>query len=288
MVVNCLSIDVEGFVESNLQSLGWDPQCLDNIADHYEIESNTDCVLEILNDMGVKGTFFFVGRLAAEIPNMIRKVAELGHEVACHSYMHLRIPGSAKDEFRGKLDAAKKQLEDVSGQEVLGFRAPEFSIIASSLWALDILNELGFAYDSSVYPIGFHDVYGISGASTSIHKLSNGLIEFPMATISILGKRFPFGGGGYFRLYPLFVTKWCLDHVNREGNSCMLYMHPYELGPIVPTLSGLSSYRRFRHYYNCGNAGRRLPELLRAFRFAPAIDILRYKGCLEGNSCLTS
>ncbi len=194
--------------------------------------------------------------------------------------MHLRIFGSAKDEFRIKLEAAKKRLEDVSGEEVLGFRAPEFSIVASSLWALDVLRDLGFAYDSSIHPMGFHDVYGISGATTSIHRLPNGLVEFPPATISIFGKSVPFGGGGYLRLYPLFVTQWFLGHVNEQGHPCMLYIHPYEVGPIVPKLTGVSFYRRFRHYYNCRHGGRRLQELLQAFSFAPAVQILKHGGFL--------
>lgn len=281
--VNCLSFDVEGFVESNIQSFGWDSTYLRSTSDRYEIETNTDACLELLAAAGVKATFFVVGRLATETPDVVRRIAQLGHEVACHSYEHLRISGIARNEFGRKLGAAKKLLEDVAGKEVLGFRAPEFSITTSTLWALDVLRELGFAYDSSIYPIGMHDVYGIAGATRWIHALSNGLIEFPLATTTVLGRHLPFGGGGYFRLYPLVLTELCLRRANRRGHACMLYIHPYEVGPCIPSVSHLSFYRTCRHYYNCANGDKRLRRLLKSFTFAPAIDVIRRHGYLGSN-----
>lgn len=180
------------------------------------------------------------------------------------------------------MTAAKKDLEDVSGQPVYGFRAPDFSITNKSLWALDILKEVGFVYDSSIYPFGLHDVYGIKNAGTFIHKLPNGLIEFPMSTTESLGKRIPFGGGGYFRLYPLLITKLFLSKLNKQGSPAMFYIHPYEVGPVIPRISELSFYRKFRHYYHCKNGKARLKKLLKAFKFCPAIDVLRDTGLWEG------
>ena len=136
-------------------------------------------------------------------------------------------------------EAAKDQLEDVAGQKVYGFRAPDFSITEKSIWALDVLREAGFVYDSSIYPFGMHDVYGIKDAETSINKLPNGLLEFPMSTAKFLGKRIPFGGGGYFRLYPLWLTKMFINAVNKRGQPFMFYIHPYEIGPVIPKISEL-------------------------------------------------
>ena len=279
-VSNCFSVDVEGFIESNLQSFHIPEKYINKVRENYEIESNMECVLSLLEESDTRATCFFLGRLAVELPALVRKVAQLGHEIACHSYMHHRVFGVGKDEFKQKLDGAKKCLEDVSGKRVYGFRAPDFSITQASLWALDILNELGFTYDSSIYPVGLHDVYGIKGAEPFVHKLPNGLIEFPLSTVSVFGRRIPFGGGGYFRLYPLFLTQRCMVEVNRLGQPCMFYIHPYEVGPCMPRISSLSFYRKFRHYYNCRQGARRVKELLRTFKFVSACEIMEERGIL--------
>lgn len=280
-VINALSIDVEGFVESNLQSFQIPDKYIDQSEENREIERNTHALLEILNETDTKGTFFFIGRLARDIPDLVRKVAQADHEIGCHSYLHLRIFDLEKDDFKEKVTAAKKKLEDVSGQRVYGFRAPDFSITKSSAWALDVLKETGFVYDSSIYPFGLHDVYGIKDADSFIHKLPNGLIEFPLSTIELLGKRFPFGGGGYFRLYPITLTKLFLSKLNRQGQSAMFYIHPYEVGPVIPHIPTLSAYRRFRHYYNCKNGYKRFKRMLQAFKFNPAIEVLKDKRILK-------
>lgn len=281
-IINCLSVDIEGFIESNLQSFHIDEKYIDKAREDYEIEKNTNFLLELLADLDIQATFFFLGRIAQDIPNLVKEVAQSGHEIACHSYEHVRIFGISKDEFKKKLASAKSCLENVSGRRVYGFRAPDFSITESSIWALDILKEIGFVYDSSIYPIGLHDVYGIKGIKPFIHKLSNGLIEFPLSSIEFLGRRFPFGGGGYFRLYPLFLTKLCIFKINRLEYPCMFYVHPYELGPIIPKILELSYYRKFRHYYNCKSGSRRLKEILQAFKFGPAVEILKLRKLIGG------
>jgi polysaccharide deacetylase family protein (PEP-CTERM system associated) len=274
-IVNALSVDVESFVESNVQSFPIAEEYLSKTAQNYEIEANTHVLLELFDQLSVKATFFFLGRIARDIPNIVKETARAGHEIGCHSYLHLRIFGIEKNEFRRKLTAAKKDLEDISGQLVYGFRAPDFSITDKSIWALDILKELGFVYDSSIYPFGLHDVYGIKDADSLIHKFPNGLIEFPLSTIEILGKRIPFGGGGYFRLYPLLLTKIFLSKLNKQGHPAIFYIHPYEVGPIIPQIPGLSVYRKFRHYYHCKNGGVRIKKLLKAFKFGSVVDVLR-------------
>ncbi len=281
-IINCFTIDVEGFVESNLESFFIEEKYINRDKENYEIEKNTNCLLELLDDLGIKATFFFLGRIAKDIPHLVREAAQSGHEIACHSYEHCRIFRTSRNEFKEKLANAKNTLEDISGIRVYGFRAPDFSITNSSVWALDVLKEIDFVYDSSIYPIDLHDVYGIKEIDPVIHKLQNGLIEFPLSSIGFLKKRFPFGGGGYFRLYPLFLTKMCIAKTNRLGYPCMFYVHPYEVGPVIPKISGLSTYRKFRHYFNCSRGIRRLKEIFHVFKFGPAVDILKRQGLIGG------
>jgi polysaccharide deacetylase family protein (PEP-CTERM system associated) len=283
--LNCFSIDVEGFIESNLESVPSAASFRVLEKENYEIETNVDAALELLDEAGVHGTFFVVGRISHDIPQVVRRIADAGHEIGCHSYEHLRVFRLERNEFRAKLAVGKRNLEDVSGKEVVGFRAPDFSITQSSVWALDVLAELGFLYDSSIYPIGLHDVYGIHDAPARIHVLPNGLVEWPLSTFEVLGVRFPFGGGGYFRLYPLVITAYQFSRWNRSGQSCMFYLHPYEIGPIIPNIP-MSPYRRFRHCYNCDAGTPRLKRLLKEFRFGPALDILSDMGFLQAKGIL--
>lgn len=281
-VMNCFTVDVEGFVESNVQSFPISAKYYDKNKENYEIEENTNCILNVLSEMDIKGTFFFLGRIARDIPHLVKQVAKFGHEIACHNYEHIRVFGVSKDEFKNKLEYAKKHLEDLAGERVYGFRAPDFSITNASMWALDVLKELGFIYDSSIYPTSLHDVYGIKGIDPLVHRLQNGLIEFPLASIEILNKSVPFGGGGYFRLYPLFVTKRCIASRNKLGDPCMFYIHPYEVGPVIPRITEISSYRKFRHYYNCNKGSRRIKNILQSFKFTSVIEVLKRKNFLEG------
>jgi len=278
-VINAISVDVESFAESNAQSFPISDNFLDETTQNCEIETNTHVLLELFAELNIKATFFFLGRIATDIPNLVKATAEAGHEIGCHNYLHFRIFGIEKDEFKERLTTAKKDLEDVSGRRVYGFRAPDFSITQESLWALDILKELGFVYDSSIYPFSMHDVYGIGDTYPFVHKLPNGLIEFPLSTIEFFGKRLPFGGGGYFRLYPVWLTSRFLSKLNKQGHPAMFYIHPYEVGPIIPQIPGLSAYRKFRHYYNCKSGTKRLKHILKVFKFAPAIEVLKeYNG----------
>lgn len=282
-IKNCFSVDVEGFVESNLESFHIDKKYIDRQRENFEIEKNTEVLLELLNQFNVHATFFFLGRVARDLPQLVRTVAGAGHEVASHSYEHLRLFGISRQEFREKLEASKKLLEDLSGNRICGFRAPDFSITNSSRWALDVLLEAGFLYDSSIYPIGMHDVYGMKNAHRFIHRLPNGLIEFPLSTVEILGKRFPFGGGGYFRIYPLAATRLFISGWNQLGHPCMFYIHPYEVGPIIPKINELPWHRKFRHYHHCENGHDRLKTMLENFTFVPAVEILRQGDFLEKN-----
>lgn len=281
--MNCLSFDIEGFVESNRQSFTIAEPYISLSKEIYEIEQNTNFILELLNDVQCKATFFFLGSVVRNLPDLVKNVAKLDHEVALHGPEHIRIFDLSKREFSEKVVSAKKALEDVASKPVYGFRAPDFSITEASIWALDALQEAGFLYDSSIFPLGFHDVYGIKNAQPFIHRLPNGLVEFPLTTVECFGRRIPFGGGGYFRLYPLFLTEIFLRKINKLGKSCMLYMHPYEVGPMIPNIPTLSPYRRFRHYHNCKNGNTRLRKILSKYKFSSAIEILSAGSFLELN-----
>lgn len=277
-VVNCFSIDVESFSESNVESFPIDSRHLDRARQNREIERNVDFILSLLAGHHVKATFFFLGRIARDLPQVVGRVAQEKHEIACHSLEHFRLYGLKPEVFAQQLSAAKGLLEDASGQQVYGFRAPDFSITGQSMWALDELQKAGFFYDSSIYPFAGHDVYGIAEAPSHVHKLANGLIEWPLATIEILNRRLPFGGGGYFRLYPATFTEFCFSRLNGQRKPCMFYIHPYEIGPAMERIAGLSKLRQFRHYFRCGTLNRRLDRLLGKFRFVPAITALRQMG----------
>ena len=277
-VMNCLSVDVEGFVESNVESFPIREKYRDKKRENDEIEKNVDYLLYLLSEFHVKGTFFFLGRIARDLPHLVKAAVQSGHEIACHGYEHRRIFNMEREQFREEVRSAKNVLEDTSGVRVYGFRAPDFSIIESSLWALDVLREVGFVYDSSIYPTDVHDVYGLKGIETSVHELQNGLIEIPLSSIDILGKRFPFGGGGYFRIYPLFLTKLLITRQNHLGNPCIFYIHPYEVGPEIPKIEEMPYLRKIRHYYNCNKDSRRIEKMLRQFRFGTALDVLASNG----------
>jgi polysaccharide deacetylase family protein (PEP-CTERM system associated) len=283
-MLNCFSVDVESFAESNVEGFAIQPQYLGQATQNREVEKNMDAVLGLLAEQNVKATFFVLGRIARDLPHVLRQIARDGHEIGCHSFEHRRIYGLEQTAFRELLQRAKWFLEDASGQPVYGFRAPDFSITQASQWALDALQETGFVYDSSIFPIAWHDVYGIKEAQPRIHKLGNGLIEWPLPTLEFLGKRWPFGGGGYFRLYPLTWTESCIRRVNSRKQPCMFYIHPYEIGPEIPRIEGISAHRRFRHYYKCGRLNERLQRLCQRFRFGTAITVLREMGYQEARA----
>lgn len=277
---NALTVDVEGFVESNRQSFEIAPEYVNEAAETREVERNMQVLLDLLSEVGVRATFYFVGTVAERLPAVVRETASRGHEIGSHNFVHSRLFDLEPEVFRKGLAASKAKLEDLAGVAVSGFRAPDFSITRASMWALDTLLELGFVYDSSIYPIGIHDVYGIEGARPDIHTHDNGLVEYPLSTVSIAGRRIPFGGGGYFRLYPVRMTETLIRRQNASGRPCMFYIHPYEVGPAIPRIGGLSAYRRFRHYYHCRDGAPRLRRLLERVPFGPAVDVLTERGYL--------
>jgi polysaccharide deacetylase family protein (PEP-CTERM system associated) len=236
-------------------------------------------ILEQLDRYNVTGTFFILGWIAERNGPLVRAIADAGHEVACHGYSHKRITEITPVDFRGDIRKAKQILENIIGREVLGYRAPSFSIMEKTSWALDIIGEAGFFYDSSIYPV-YRGDYGIPHAPRSIYKIRETgmfeLCEVPLASLEfpLLG-RMPLGGGGYFRWYPYAITDWGLKRINRiDGFPWVFYLHPWEIDIEHPRVEGLPWLTRLRHYGGIGGNRKRLEKLLQSFEFTSIIDLI--------------
>jgi len=271
---NLLSFDIEGFIESSLESMRVPARCISASLEAREIEANTAKILEILAEFDQKATFFILGRIARDHNALVKRISEAGHEIGCHSYYHKRLYDLSFDEVRTVVGDAKKRLEDVSGQQVYGFRAPDFSVVRSNLWLFDVLLEAGYRYDSSIMPTSLHDVYGIGSFPPKPMCLLNGLVEVPLSTIRIGRWGLPFGGGGYLRLYPLVLTRVFFWWANRHGLPGVVYVHPVEMGEIVPRISGIGWLKRVRTYTGITTARKKLRSLLRSLPFSRIIDYL--------------
>lgn len=232
------------------------------------VEGNTRRVLELFERHGVHATFFVLGWVAERFPGLVRDIAAAGHEVASHGFGHERLTTISRAEFRDGITRTKHLLEDISGKAVQGYRAPSYSVGATTLWAHDELREAGYRYSSSVVPIR-HDLYGMPEAPRfAFHPQGSGLLEIPVTTVRFAGRNWPCGGGGYFRLLPYALFKRGLRRVNRdEGNSGVFYFHPWEVDPAQPRVPGVSLKNRVRHYLNLGRMESRLQRLMSDFRF---------------------
>jgi polysaccharide deacetylase family protein (PEP-CTERM system associated) len=235
------------------------------------LEHNTDRLLSILEAGGCHATFFVLGWVAEKYPHVIRKVADAGHEIACHSLRHRLVYELTPEQFREDTRVAKQILEDVSGNLVSGYRAPSFSITKTSWWALGILRELGFTYDSSVFPVK-HPNYGFVGASRfafAVETPAGTLVEFPLPTLQIGSGRAPLGGGAYLRLLPYSFTRWGISYINNhESRPVCVYLHPWELDSEQPRMKATFS-ARLRHYLGLRGTEAKVRNLLRDFEFCP-------------------
>ena len=231
------------------------------------VEANMERILAIYERHGVKATFFTLGWIAERYPAMVRKIVAAGHELASHGYGHLRASDQDRAQFDNDIRSSKALLEDIGGQAVLGYRAPSFSIGHANLWALEALQEAGYRYSSSIYPIA-HDHYGMPDAPRFAFYPHgpDGLLEVPVTTVNMLGRNLPAGGGGYFRLLPYALSRWMIQKVNREDRQpALFYFHPWELDPGQPRPQGLDAKSRFRHYVNIERMEGRLEQLARDF-----------------------
>lgn len=244
------------------------------------VGANTRRLLDLLEARGVRGTFFVLGWIGEHFPDVVRAIADAGHEIGCHSYWHRLVYQLDPDEFRRDLRQARAVLEDIVGERIVSFRAPTWSITRQSLWALDILAEEGFRHDSSIFPI-FHDRYGIPDAHPFPHSIRSGpesLWEFPASVHRLGNWNLPISGGGYFRLYPASWTAHWLELVNRRHEQpFMFYIHPWELDPDQPRLPVGGRIGRWRHYLNLASTKRKLDWLLTRFHFGRLDEVLT--GC---------
>lgn len=278
LIANALTVDVEDYFQVNAFA---------RVVKHHEwdrfkprVVENTLKALDLFDEFPVKATFFILGWVAERAPGLVTEIARRGHEVACHGYGHQLVYEIGPDRFRDDIRRAKGIIEGITGEAVHGYRAPSYSITGRSLWALDILVEEGFTYDSSIFPV-VHDTYGIPDARRFPHDIAcaaGNLREFPLTTLNIRGAgrqlRLPIAGGGYLRLLPAPLVRRGIEAVNRaEGQPAVLYFHPWELDPDQPRIrAGLKS--RIRHYLNLHRTEAKVRHLLENLKFTSMGEIL--------------
>jgi len=266
-ITNALTIDVEDYFQVSAFAGHIDRAQWDSLP--CRVERNVDAILAILDGAGARATWFTLGWVADRYPALVRRIVDEGHELASHGYGHHRVGEQTPVQFAEDVQRSKRVLEDVGGTEVKGYRAPSFSIDQRTLWALDTLRDAGYRYSSSIYPIR-HDHYGMPDAPRFPHypRGEDGILELPVTTVSLFSRNWPSGGGGYFRLLPYAVSRWCVGRVNRtERQPCIFYFHPWEIDVGQPRQSGIDLKTRFRHYVNIGAMERRIRKLVRDFRW---------------------
>jgi polysaccharide deacetylase family protein (PEP-CTERM system associated) len=273
IVKNAMSVDLEDwFCVHNLSAVikreDWD-KC------ELRVHESTRRVLNLLEKHQTHATFFVLGWVAERLPELILEIEEKGHEIAVHGYNHLLLTEITPGEFEEDLDKSLATLRWCGiKQTPLGFRAPSFTVVEKTRkWALETLENYGFKYDSSVFPVGFHPDYGIADAPLAPYKITDKLFEFPMSCLEVFGKRLPFSGGGYFRLFPYSYTKLCMKRCNAQGRSAVFYLHPWELDPGQPKIK-LPRAKAFRHYRNLDQTEKRLDALLGDFQFTTIREVL--------------
>ena len=264
---NAFSIDVEDYFQVSALAPHFPRQIWDQ--QPCRVERNVDRMLGMLADSQALATFFTLGWVAERFPDMVKRIVAGGHELASHGYGHQRASDLTPAEFFDDITRAKKILEDLGGQAVIGYRAPSFSIGENNLWALDSLGEAGYQYSSSIYPI-HHDHYGMPNAPRFAFRPSDSktLLELPATTIRLFNRNLPAAGGGYFRLLPYQMSRWSINRVNNvDKQACIFYCHPWEIDPEQPRPHGMTLKTRFRHYLNLGRTESRLRTLLKDFRW---------------------
>jgi len=288
-IINYLSIDVEDYFhvsafEAVSPPSGWCDR-------EMRVERNTDKILSLLSAKSVKATFFVLGWVAERCPELVRAIASEGHEIASHGYGHQRVCNQSRIEFREDIRHSKTLLEDLSGQRVIGYRAPSYSISRETFWAFDELFDAGYLYDSSIFPVS-HDLYGLKdwprfpaqavrspdgqwrSNPSADPNLPSSLLEIPITTLNLGGRNLPIAGGGYFRLYAYFVTQWGLSRINlTEKQPFVFYLHPWEIDPGQPRMPGAKLKSRVRHYLNLDKTESRFNRLLNDFKFRKISEI---------------
>ncbi|EXI77230.1 MAG: polysaccharide deacetylase family protein, PEP-CTERM locus subfamily [Candidatus Accumulibacter appositus] len=270
-ITNALTIDVEDYFQVSalapyIPREQWDSR-------ECRVERNVERILLMLDESQTRATFFTLGWVAERYPQLVRAIVAGGHELASHGYGHQRASDLSEAGFSADISSAKKLLEDISGEEVKGYRAPSFSIGEANLWAFDCLARAGYRYSSSIYPIR-HDHYGMPDAPRFAHQVRDGLLELPVTTLRYADRNWPASGGGYFRLLPYALSRWLLQKVNqRDQQPAIFYFHPWEIDAEQPRVAGISAKTRFRHYVNLQYTEGRIKRLLGDFRWGRMDEI---------------
>ena len=274
-MLNALTIDVEDYFQVQAFARQIDPKTWGSYS--LRVEKNTDRILALIEQRGVRATFFILGWVAERCPGLVKRIQRLGHEIGCHGYGHQAIYNGTYEDFERDLRRAKSVIENIIGRALKSYRAPSFSITSRTMWALGVLAEEGFEYDSSIFPIA-HDVYGIPTAQRFPYIKSldatHEIKEFPPSTLRLFGINIPVAGGGYFRLFPYRVTAWAIRHLNEtEQQPAMVYLHPWELDPDQPRVQS-SWLSGFRHYQNLDTTEEKCLKLIDEFSWAPMEEVL--------------
>jgi polysaccharide deacetylase family protein (PEP-CTERM system associated) len=274
-ITNVMSVDVEDYFHVAALSKVIRREQWDQL--EYRAEDSTRRLLELFASSGIKATFFVLGWVARRSPHLVRQIQAAGHEVASHGMSHKLVFDQNREEFYQETRDAKALLEDILGAPVVGYRASTYSITRKSMWALDVLCELGFRYDSSIFPVR-HDVYGIPDAPVAPGKIrapsGAEIVEFPMSTAAMAGIKVPVCGGGYFRLLPYWFTRAGLRSINRrDSRPFVFYLHPWEIDAGQPVFEA-GWLSKLRHYTNLSRTEPRLQRLIGEFSFAPMREVL--------------
>lgn len=274
-ITNALTIDVEDYFQvsafaSHIARSEWNTR-------ECRVERNVNAILDMLARRNTKATFFTLGWIAERYPQLVREIVEEGHELASHGYGHERASDQSEEAFFADINLAKIVLEDLTGVQVNGYRAPSFSIGTGNLWAFDCLVRAGYRYSSSIYPIR-HDHYGMPDSPRFAYEVRPGLMEIPITTLRVLNRNLPSSGGGYFRLLPYALSRWMLGRVNRhDRQSGVFYFHPWEIDTGQPRIAGISRKTRFRHYVNISRMESRLNCLLGDFKWGRMDEIFLHR-----------
>ena len=276
MLQNIISIDVEGSIEGKVAIQNNKSVYKSTNKDLKEISYNIDVILDFLDEHNVKATFFILGSVAKDIPSLVYKIANSSHEIASHGMHHQFLHLLPKKIVKQHISDSKDIIENSASKKIYGFRAPFFSINEKTLYIFDEIMNAGYLYDSSIYPIRGHDLYGFFGAKISIHKMSNGLIEMPLSVLRIMGLTLPALGGGYYRLFPYYFNKVALESLNKKENMPgIIYLHPYEIGGKYDKILNVDFLKNIRYYHNSGAKVRdRLKKMFKSYRFGTHIDFL--------------
>lgn len=264
--LNAMTVDVEDYFhvaafDQQIKAQDWDQL-------QPRVDRNTRLLLDLFDKHQAKSTFFFLGWVAERYPDLVKEVQRRGHEVASHGYSHTKVHQQTPAEFKADASKAKDLLEQLTGQAVVGYRAPSFSINKQSEWAFDILKELGHRYSSSTYPVK-HDLYGVPDWPAQPYLRTEGLLEIPMPTLVMHGRQLPIAGGGYFRLMPYKLSSYLISRFLRQDHMpYMFYFHPWEIDPAQPRVANASLKSRFRHYVNLSRMEDKLSRLLTEFNWS--------------------